>query len=99
MKKRLLFAVLFSVAAGGMLYQMSWSQENPPVDAPGQEIFFDPPVDPTTIARPPVPAPGQEVEPPEDLEGICIQFPSDIRCLQTVDVPPPVEAPGEVLIP
>jgi len=49
MKKRLLLAVLFSVAAGGMLYQMSWSQrptlpvvDDPakPVEAPGEDIIW-----------------------------------------------------------
>ncbi len=78
MKKRLLLAVLLSAAAGGMLYQMSWSEEIP-VDAPGQKVE-DPQVgspgfcqlNPTHQAcitfprfpRPPVEAPGQDVEIP-----------------------------------
>ncbi len=112
MKKRLLFAVLLSAAAGGMLYRVSWSEEIP-VDAPGQEVE-DPrtrlaafcrlnPLDPLCLIgqeRPPAEAPGQEAQPPVGgLEGICIQFPLDIRCVQAVDVPPPVEAPGAELIP
>ena len=100
MKKRLLFAVLFSAAAGGMLYQVSWSQkptlpvvDDPaPVEAPGEEVirFF-----------PHVEAPGAEVAPIREgpQPGFCIKHPEDPFCAgYEFEPPPPVETPGEELI-
>ena len=96
MKKRLLFAILFSMAAGGMLYQVSWSEveapgpvEDPQVRPPAYCAEF--PEDPLCgiqQAPPPVEAPGQEVEPPE---GLCVAFPADPRCVGVAL--PPVEVP------
>ncbi len=111
MKKRLLFAALLSVAAGGMFYQVSWSEEIP-VDAPGQEVVDPPgrffsegyceqhPEDKRcrgVSPRPPVDAPGQDVEDPPG------RFFSKGYCAQhpedkrcrVVSPRPPVEAPGQ----
>jgi len=111
MKKRLLFAALLSVAAGGMFYQVSWS-EDIPVEAPGQDVE-DPrvftgayceqfPLDlnclvPTAQEIPRADAPGQDIEQGPQT-GFCIQFPGRPECdklPEEIEVPPPVEAPGQ----
>ena len=115
MKKRLLLAVLLSAAAGGMLYQMSWSQEIPadvdPELGPQAGFCLLNPEDPRCFATTPIPppdrpleAPGQDVDPElGPQEGFCLHFPTAPGCqIEPQKIPPPespVEAPGVGVLP
>ncbi len=110
MKKRLLLAVLLSAAAGGMLYQMSWSEEIP-VDAPGQDVEdpevgtpgfcqvnpFDPACRVPTFVPPPVDAPGAGVDPETGAQiGVCIENPELPECVsEPLPMIPPPDRPVE----
>ena len=105
MKKRLLFAILFSVAVGGMFYQLSWSQDkpDPPADVDPetgpQEGFClrhpercPPTIPPRKIPPPelPVEAPGQDVDPETGpQEGFCLRHPERCVTIPPRKIPPP----------
>ena len=80
MKKRLLFAVLLSAAAGGMLYQVSWSQVNPdppagvdPELGPQLGFCFHFPFDPRcAIGVPPAKIP--PAESPVEAPGVGVDI-------------------------